>query len=212
MKERSGRQKRIWMLIPVFGIIIFMVLYVIAAFLYPGGSQVDKNSSGFSWTNNYWCNLLNSYAINGQPNPARPVALTAMAILCGTLAFFWYLFPTQINFSELGRLVIQIAGAVSMTIALFLFTDFHDMIINLASLFGFIALIGTFAGLYKIKFYYLFWLGMLNVLLVALNNYVYYSNGLILYLPVIQKISFAFFLLWIGCINLVLYLKTSVNI
>lgn len=209
--KESGK-RNLWMLLPVSGTIIFVALYIIATLLYPGGSQVDKNSVGFSWINNYWCNLLNNNAINGQHNAARPVALVAMTILSMTLAYFWYLFPRQINFPKYSRLVIQIAGAISMTIAMFLFTDLHDMIINIASLFGFISLIGTFAGLYKIKLYNLFWLGMFNVLLVALNNYVYYSKGLIIYLPVIQKISFAFFLFWLCCINIVLYWKTKLDI
>lgn len=212
VKEPSGKRRNFWMLLPVSGTIIFVALYIIATLLYPGGSQVDKNSIGFSWINNYWCNLLNDHAINGQHNAARPVAVVAMSIICMTLAYFWYLFPRQINFPKYSRLAIQIAGAISMIIAMFLFTDLHDMVINIASLFGFISLIGTFAGLYKIKLYYLFWVGMLNVILVALNNYVYYSKGLIIYLPVIQKISFAFFLIWLCCINIVLYRKTKLRI
>ncbi len=56
--------------------------------LYPGGSQVDVNSKGFSWINNYWCNLLNENAISGQHNPGRPIALTGMAVLCFSLSFF----------------------------------------------------------------------------------------------------------------------------
>jgi hypothetical protein len=211
VKEPSGKRRSFWMLLPVFGTIIFVALYIIATLLYPGGSQVNKNAVGFSWINNYWCNLLNDHAINGQHNAARPVALVAMTILCMTLAYFWYLFPKQINFSKYNRLAIQIAGAISMTIAMFLFTDLHDIIINIASLFGLISLIGTYAGLYRIKLYKLFWIGMFNVPLVALNNYVYYSKGLIIYLPVIQKISFAFFLFWLCCINIVLYRKTKLD-
>jgi hypothetical protein len=59
--------------------------------------------------------------------------------------------------------------------------------------------------LYKTKWFGLFAFGLLNVLLVGLNNYVYYSNGLIVYLPVIQKISFATFLIWVCCITIKLY-------
>ena len=48
LKEQF-KQKSIWVLTPIFGILIFVVLYIVAALLYPGGSQVDKNSIGFSW-------------------------------------------------------------------------------------------------------------------------------------------------------------------
>ncbi len=186
------------------------MLYIVATLLYPGGSQVDKNAVGFSWVNNYWCNLLNENAINGQRNPAKPVAMTGMLILCLTLIFFWFLFPKHINLSKNLRLVIQISGTLAMTLAFFLFTNInHDLITNLASIFGLIATVGVFIGLYKAKWVGLFTFGLLNMLLVIANNYVYYTKGLIIYLPVIQKISFAAFLIWICCIDINLFRMTE---
>lgn len=206
--QKINKTNNILLLTPIFGTAIFVVLYVVATFLYPGGSQVNKNSNGFSWTNNYWCNLLNEKAINGQLNPAKPVALTAMFILCLTLTFFWLAFPRHINLDKKFKLVIQISGSLAMTIAFFLFTNInHDLITNLASSFGAIATIGTFVGLYKNKWFRLFAFGLLNILLVGLNNLCYYDKELIIYLPVIQKISFATFLIWVCCININLYRK-----
>lgn len=188
------KTNNIWVLAPVLGTIIFVMVYIIATFFYPGGSQVDKNSIGFSWINNYWCNLLNENAINGQHNPAKPIAMAGMLVLCLTLTFFWFLFPRYINIGKFAKRTIQISGTLSMTIAFLLFTDInHDLITNLASFFGFIATVGTFIGLYKTKWYGLFAFGLLNILFVGLNNYVYYNKELIIYLPVIQKISFATF-------------------
>ncbi len=183
-----------------------MIFYFIATLLYPGGSQADKNSVGFSWINNYWCNLLNENAINGQPNPAKPVAMTGMFILCFTLSIFWFLFSKYIFVGKQLKLIIQISGIISMIIASLLFTNInHDLITNLASLFGLIATIGTYIGLYKSRWYGLFAFGLFNLILVGLNNYVYYTKGYIIYLPVIQKISFASFLFWVCCIDLKLY-------
>ena len=200
------KTKNILVLTPIFGTIVFVVLYVVATLLYPGGSQVDKNSIGFSWTNNYWCNLLNENAINGQHNPAKPIAMTGMFVLCLTLSFFWFLFPRHIKPDRNLKLVIQISGTIAMTIAFFLFTNInHDLVTNLAAIFGTIATIGTFIGLYKTKWFGLLTFGLLNISLVGLNNYVYYTKGLIVYLPVIQKISFAAFLIWICCIDIKLY-------
>jgi len=189
-----------------------VALYNVATLLYPGGSQVNKNAVGFSWINNYWCNLLNESAINGQHNPAKPIAMTGMFILCLTLIFFWFLFPRHINVSKTLKRVIQISGTVAMSIAFFLFTNIdHDLVTNLASIFGLIATIEVFVGLYKAKWLKLFTFGLLNILLVVLNNYVYYTKGLIIYLPVIQKISFAAFLIWICCIDINLFCMTEKN-
>jgi hypothetical protein len=96
-----------------------------------------------------------------------------------------------------------------MLTAFFLLTTIdHDLAINLASAFGMIATIGTFIGLYKNKLHLLFAFGLFIILLVGLNNYFYYTKGLIIYLPVIQKISFAAFLIWICLIDIILYRRS----
>lgn len=206
---KRKKVNRFWILTPVFGILLFGLLYITAALNYPGGSQIDQHSIGFSWVNNYWCNLLNEYAINGQHNAGRPIALTGMVILCFSLSLFWYLFPRYIHFSKFSRLVIQLSGTLSMMIAIFLFTNFHDAITYVASFIGLIAVAGTFIGLYKIKWFGLFWFGIFNMTLVVLNNYLYYTKGMLVYLPVVQKITFVSFLLWICWINVGLYRKTD---
>ena len=203
---KTSNVKRFIVLIPLFGALLFVVLYIVATLLYPGGSQADKNGVGFSWTHNYWCNLLNEQAINGQVNPARPVAMIAMFVLCVTLAMFWFLFARIINFSAKASFTLSFSGFVSMSVAMFLFTSYHDMVINVAGFFGLIALTGTFVGLYKNKWLPLFIFGLFNLALVIVNNILYYSGSL-KYLPVVQKISFLFFLVWICWIDLRLYLK-----
>jgi hypothetical protein len=216
LTQQTDKAKNIWLLTPILGVLIFVLFYFFATRFYPGGSQVDRNSIGFSWTNNYWCNLLNETAINGQLNPAKPIALTGMFILCATLSFFWFIFPTQINISKNLKRTIQVSGILAMTVAFFLFTHLnHDLVTNLATSFGAIATIGTFIGLYKNKLFGLFAFGLLNILLVALNNLCYYNKALIVYLPVIQKISFATFLVWVCCINIKLFCaaeKTAPNL
>ena len=200
-----NNKKRLWQLTPLIGTLFFIVLYILATLAYPGGSQVDKNSVGFSWANNYWCNLLNEHSMNGQHNPARPIALWGTLILCLTLGFFWYRFPIDINLARRAKRTIQATGVLAMFTVMFLFTGFHDAFLNVASFLGVIAVIGTLTALFSTKKYNLFLFGILNLLLVAANNYVYYTDGLIIYLPVVQKISFASFLLWICCINIHLY-------
>ena len=212
MKNISFKAKNIYLLIPIIGSVVFVVLYLVATLYYPGGSQVDQNAEGFSWINNYWCNLLNDTAMNGQPNPSKLIAITGMLVLCLTLAYFWYLFPQKINLNNNWKWIIQFSGSLAMFIAFFLFTDTnHDLVTNLASLFGLIATIGTFVGLYQTKWMKLFVFGLFNILLVLLNNYVYYNKALIIYLPVIQKISFAAFLIWICCIDVQLYRLKTIN-
>lgn len=105
LAKNTNKKQNIWLLIPLFGTIIFACLYFVATLFYPGGSQVDQDSKGFSWMNNYWCNLLNDNAINGQRNYARPIALAAMCILCFTLVYFWYIFSRHAYLKKSNRLM-----------------------------------------------------------------------------------------------------------
>ena len=195
-------RSRNWMLIVNAGIGLFFCLYFSATLNYPGGSQADAFSSGFSWSDNYWCNLLDTTAINGAINTARPFALAAMIVLSLTLTVFWYGFPVFAGMGKTCLHIIRYTGMAAMATAFFLFIGPHDIIINVASLFGLIAVIGTLAGLYHLKSKRLFFMGILNLVLVVINNVFYYKQGLLLYLPVVQKISFLFFLSWFSLISL----------
>lgn len=183
---------------PVWGVIVFVILYVIATLYYPGGSPFNQATVGFSWTENYWCNLLNDQAINGQPNGAQPIAMVAMVVLCLTLFSFWWQFPKRAHLAKAIQLTIQLSGALAVLIGFLLFTSIdHDLITNLASLFGLIATLGTLYGLYKNRWMPLFYFGLVNMLLVILNNLLYYNPDWIVYLPIVQKVTFGTFLGWV---------------
>ncbi len=94
-----------------------------------------------------------------------------------------------------------------MVIILFIGTRYHDLVMNVAGGFGSIALIATFIALYQNKYFVLIRFGLFCLLLIGLNNYVYYSNQYIVYLPIIQKLTFVLFLFWIVLINRQLYLR-----
>lgn len=183
------------------GTILFILLYVIASFLYPGGSQADPHSMGFSWQHNYWCNLLNADALNGQPNTARPIAITALLVLGLTLALFWYRFPGYMRFGRTSRLTMQTAGILSMCFALLIVSPWHDTVINISGGCGLIALAGTFSGLYTSGWWWLLIWGFINLLLILTNTLIYNTEVFIGQLPVIQKISFLSFLGWVCCIE-----------
>ena len=203
-KPNQHANRRYHTLLPLAGSVVFVLLYVAAAHFYPGGSQADAKAKGFSWTQNYWCNLLNEKAMNGEPNPARPVAMAAMGVLAFTLVSFWMLLPQRAALQKSHRRLIQVSGVACVVTGFFIFTGFHDVLINVASLFGFIATAGIFVSLYRLKWMRLFWFGMFNLALIALNNSLYYGGGLH-YLPVVQKITFFCFLLWVCFISFCLY-------
>jgi hypothetical protein len=196
-------------LIPLFGICIFILLYIIAAIVYPGGNYLDPNSKGFSILHNYWCDLLNVKAQNGDPNSSRVFAVTATIVLCTSLIFFWYYLPYSFRISRINRTVIRVSGIVSMVIAMFIFTSYHNEAITYSGFFGGIAFIATFLGLYKSKWNKLFGLGVLCLVMGAITFAIYKTREGIIILPMIQKITLLLCLVWIAIINV--YMRRKIT-
>ena len=188
-------------LIPVIGIAIFVGLYIFSSTLYPGGSQANLNSEGFDWINNYWCNLMNEKGMNGQPNPAKPYSIIAMIILCLSLMFFFIQFAQIYSKSKIWKRIIKTSGIISMSFAILIFTKYHDLMTTLSSIFGLFVVIGIIREIYKSKLSIYKITGVICILILGLNNYIYYTQQFIEVLPLLQKITFAIVLLWIIGLN-----------
>lgn len=188
-------------LFTTFGIMLFPCLFLYAASLYPGGSQANLDSIGYDWVHNYWCNLLSINAMNGLPNLARPYAIFAMFLLCVSMAVFFYNFPKYLPITPFWNRTVQIAGVLSMLTAAFMFTNYHDLMTLIASFFGLFALIGIILGLRKNKKTSFIKTALGCMLLLGINNYIYYTQHFLTYLPLLQKITFAVVLVWICFLN-----------
>lgn len=197
----------IW--IPTAGICVFIGFYLLAASIYPGGSNADRTAEGFSWVNNYWCDLLSKWAKNGQPNPASSIAIAAMTILCLALSAFWYLVPKLMRTGNHHYQIVQFSGISSMLLAIFVFSNYHDSIILVAVVLGVIALSGTYIALYRSKSYRLLGFGVVCLFLIIANGYIYYSKNWIQILPLLQKVTFLLYLLWIFFINIQFWHKSN---
>lgn len=197
-------KKTNWVLVPLVGILLFTILYIIATFFYPGGSIAEKTSKGFDWLNNYWCDLTDQFARNGEINFARPIALSAMLILFSSLAVFWFHLPRLFQNSKFNP-TIRYTGISSMTVAIFSFTSFHDIVINVAGVLGIITLIATLICLYRSRFHNLFFYGIFCLSVLLLNYFIFDTGRLLSYLPVIQKVTFLLFFIWICLMDVYLY-------
>ena len=187
--------------VPIGGIITFSILYYYSSNLYPGGSQESLESVGFDWINNYWCNLMSKKGMNGQINSARPFAISAMIILCFSISIFFYQFAEILTQSSQRQKMIKVTGILSMIFATLMFTDYHDLMTILSSLFGLIAVVGIIKEIYDSKLVSYKKLGIICIVLLGINNIIYYSTEFIEWLPIIQKITFLIVLIWILGVN-----------
>jgi hypothetical protein len=198
-------------LLPTLGIFIFMGLYVYSTSLYPGGSQADLNSIGFDWRNNYWCNLMSENGMNGHVNPARPVALIAMVILCSSMTLFFFQFANYFEKNRNWKMTIKIAGTLAMLSAVFIFTRFHDVMTTILSFCGVIGIIGIIRALHKNQMTFFKVSGIICMLLICIINLLYYNEDLIKYLPIVQIMSFILILAWTIGLNFIMKSKNGLQ-
>ena len=197
------------LLVPFIGMGLFLILYFIAAFYYPGGSYADPDQIGFSFLDNYLCDLLDNYAINGNENNARVPSRIAFGFLCFTLIFIWYHIPRLFKKRNFNHRLIRVCGILSMLIAMFIASGTHDTIIYMAGIVGIVAFMVTFMELFNEGHYKLLIMGLCCLVLILIN-YVIYETGINRnILPVIQKITFIIGISWFLLLMVSIYKKLT---
>lgn len=179
----------------LLGIFAGLVLITFAAYLYPGGSQQDIASKGFSMQHNYLCNLSDKKAVDGVNNPGRYFAIAGMFVLCCGLAHFFFKFSKKLPTAAF-RNIVAVSGIISMFFAFLAFTPYHDVVITIASSFSLLAIFTILVALYKSRLNALFFFGICCLLISYFTNYIYYTKQFLELLPVMQKLSFAVIAIW----------------
>jgi len=98
-----------------------------------------------------------------------------------------------------------------MIFAALMFTKFHDLMTIVSSFFGLFVVIGIVREIYRSELIFYKIAGIICLLLLGLNNYIYYTSQFIEWLPLIQKITFLFVLVWILGLNYELRKKVKVT-
>lgn len=182
----------------LLGLIISIVFLFIATWHYPGGSQVDKNSVGYSWKDNYISNLFGSKAVNGADNSARIWAIGGMIFLSASFALFFVEFSKRIPAGVASK-IIKYVGAGGMFFTFLIATPLHDVMVTLASTMFLIGMFYITVFILKSKLHFLKILCIVCLLVFYYTLYLYGSHSL-RYLPIMQKVTFS------GTIFLVLVL------
>ncbi|GAB5398903.1 MAG: hypothetical protein Aureis2KO_04880 [Aureisphaera sp.] len=145
---------------------------------------------------------MNENGMNGQENPARPFAISGIIILCSSLALFFFLFTKNFVESTFWKSIIKTLGTLSMISTVLIFTKYHDIMTTISSIFGVLVVVGIIRAIYKSDLNVFKISGIVCIVLLGINNLIYYSEYYIEYLPLIQKITFALVLSWIVGLNI----------
>ncbi len=194
--------KELLELFPAMGIAVYFLLFYVAAGMYPGGSRANLRSTGFSWLNNYWCELMNHEAMNGQPNPGAIYAIIAMIFAGSAIGVFFYRLPLYCWTTLARARVIKVSAAITGLSGVMLFGDFHNpalLCFSIATLVTFVIALAILLENGKKGF---FAIGLLSLLLTQVNNVMYYLRLGVHHIPWFQKIAITAVLLWVAAMNI----------
>lgn len=121
-------------------VLISLVLMVVAASLYPGGSLADSNSVGFIWSKNFISNLFEEKAINGAVNPGRVLALVGMAFQSLADGLF-FIRMSRVITEKQATLVLKVIGFTNIVFNFMIATPYHDVMVTISST---LSLLGLF--------------------------------------------------------------------
>jgi hypothetical protein len=189
--------RRWWPLVTDVCVALFVVLYIVAAWLYPGGTRVDPAHNGFSLAQSYTCDLFEARGYGGRSNPGRPVALAAAAVLAFGLAVLWWRVPSLTPEARRRRHVVRAAGVASGVFAPLVATSLHDLVINGAGLLAVVAFATTMSAYGRRAGPGLVALAALACAFAGLTFFIWKSRVGVLYLPGVQKVFVLLFLGWV---------------
>jgi len=193
--------------LPLVGMFLFVILFLVATLQYTTGLETSVSGLGFNFKENYLCDLLDINTLGGTINPAHITARIALTIICFSVILLWFELPKLFSIKSNTLTIMQVTGIISMVILLFLAAGNHDVIIRISGVFGLFAVISILIELYKASLFWLFLFGFFFLALFLTNYYIYESGILLERLPLIQKITFVICLTWFALLNSMLYLR-----
>ncbi|MEO7175460.1 MAG: hypothetical protein ABIV51_06355 [Saprospiraceae bacterium] len=174
----------------LIGTFISISLLIVAAIKYPGGSQFDINSIGFSWRHNYFSNLFDAVAMNGAANDGRYWGIAGMFFLTLSFAIFFAEFSKKIP-SKSAAKVIKYFGWAGTFFAFLIATPLHNLMIGLSSTMFLIGMFYVTVFVFKSRLHLFKFLCIACLLLFYYTLYIYYAGVQRDILPVVQKVTYA---------------------
>ncbi len=178
--------------LPLVGVLISLVLFALAASLYPGG---------YDWTRDFVSTLFAPSTSTGAANKARYVAVLAMFVLCLSIAVLFKLISGRAS-RRVHRKTLEIGGIGSMVYGFLVVTPMHDVLVGIALLFFVPAMLAALHWMWVEGRSSLFWTGLVSLGLLAATATMYYGNWLWHWLPIAQKVSLVACVGWLLTLHL----------
>jgi len=168
-------------------VIISLIFLAIAVSVYPGGSLLDKNSTGFDWTRNFISNLFAEKAINGIDNSSRIWAIIGMVFHSVGYGIFFIHMSKKIT-ERHAAFVLKLIGYTNIIFSILIATPLHDIMITVSSTLFMLSLFYVTVYILKTKLHLLKFCCIICMLIFYFTLYLYGSGDWGL-LAIMQKIS-----------------------
>ena len=193
--------------IPIVALIVYSALYAYVTTLYPGGSENYPQMDGYSFFHNLLCDVNLPFALNGELNPARPIAIVAHLILSLAMILFFYTLPEIFDHENRNLRLTRIFGMLTMTVFIFMFTKYHDQVVVLVAILGTIALIPFFIEVRHFPNIPLKRWAYLCYAMSVVVFFVFVTRIGAYYLPFLQKLTFILDAIWVIWVSLIVLRK-----
>lgn len=197
---------------PIWGMGLYIIVFIFAASGYPGGSINIPNAVGYSFYHNFLCDVMNPITQAGSINDARSLAIVSHLILSFTMISFFYILPKIFPEKNRNTKLIAYFGMATMFVFIFMYTPYHDLIVTITGVLGTLALIPFFIELHHYKNKGLKQLAYLCYVLSLIVFFIFETKIGFYYLPFLQKITFfvdAWWVIW-SCLIVINLNKSNV--
>jgi hypothetical protein len=174
-------------IMPIVGVALAIVLFVVAAALFPGG---------YNWTHDYVCTLLRPAPDHPLPSAVRMPAIAAVLIYSAALGFVFYRLSLFAP-SRAHKKTIQIAGIASAVYGAFAMTVIHDLVLTISFISYLLAIAAVMHWLYLRRAHSLLLLGGLSLLAQGVAAVLFYGRHFGMALSLAQKIGLALYTGWL---------------
>lgn len=178
---------------------IALILIIVATLVYPGGSLLDKNSTGFDWSKNFISNLFAAKAVNGLESTSRIWALIGIVFHSLGYGIFFINMSKKIPARQAAT-VLKLIGIVNVVFTFLIASPLHDIMVIISSTLFLIGLFYITVFILKTKLHFLKFASVIFLLTFYYTLFLYGSGNWGL-LAIMQKVSF------IGSMLLVLGLE-----
>ena len=169
-------------------LVVSVVLIVIATFVYPGGSLLNKNSIGFDWSKNFISNLFAAKAMNGSYNTSRIWAIIGTVFHSVGFGIFFINMSKKIP-SRHASTVLILIGVATILFNFLVVTPLHDIMVTISSTMSLLGLFYITVFILKTKLHLLKIFCIICLLTFYYTLYLYGSGNWGL-LAIMQKVSF----------------------